>query len=385
MSTMTAYDYRRPRFDPSDELFRRCLTGSGIIGLAFLVAVLLTPIRQRILTHVEQLPPRFARLILEPKKAVNPGPVPTPAQSEIAAPTKPPGGGGGGGGGKEGEAPKQNQPEPAPLAPPSRGSVVAPNAGQAGRARADAEVRRTLATSSRALTGALASLSTSFGATASEVPIAAHGGRARVLRSARGESDLAHVNTSLSSTGGADLGRSVVVGSLIGIGELSNERSSGSGGGSGGGTGGGLGDGSGNGVGSGSGGGTGGGSGGGVGTGTGGGTGPGSGGGGLRGPSAPGVYRSNASLLAVIQRYSAGIQYCYGNELKRDPTLRGKLVVAITVAASGEVLEATVVQNTVGSDRLASCALSQIREWRFPAIPQGVTAFQAPFVFTPPS
>jgi len=105
----------------------------------------------------------------------------------------------------------------------------------------------------------------------------------------------------------------------------------------------------------------------------------------LRGPSAPGVYRSNASLLAVIQRYSAGIQYCYGNELKRDPTLRGKLVVAITVAASGEVLEATVVQNTVGSDRLASCALSQIREWRFPAIPQGVTAFQAPFVFTPPS
>ena len=36
----------------------------------------------------------------------------------------------------------------------------------------------------------------------------------------------------------------------------------------------------------------------------------------------PGVYRSNASLLAVIQRYAAGIQYCYGNELKRDPALQ---------------------------------------------------------------
>ena len=87
----------------------------------------------------------------------------------------------------------------------------------------------------------------------------------------------------------------------------------------------------------------------------------------------------------MIQRYSAGIQYCYGNELKRDPTLRGKLVVAITVAASGEVTEATVVQNTTGSSRLASCALSQVRDWRFPAITGGATTFQAPFVFTPPS
>ena len=99
----------------------------------------------------------------------------------------------------------------------------------------------------------------------------------------------------------------------------------------------------------------------------------------------PGVYRSNASLLAVIQRYAAGIQYCYGNELKRTPTMRGKLVVAITVAASGEVTDAAVVQNTTGSQALSQCALSQIRDWRFPAIATGATTFQAPFVFTPPN
>ena len=128
----------------------------------------------------------------------------------------------------------------------------------------------------------------------------------------------------------------------------------------------------GSGSGPGSGGGSGGGAGGGYGTGTGAGAGP-------------GVYRSNASLLAVIQRYAAGIQYCYGNELKRDPSLRGKLVMAITVAASGEVTEASVVQNTTGSQRLASCALSQVRDWRFPSVPVGSTTFQAPFVFTPPN
>jgi TonB family protein len=101
---------------------------------------------------------------------------------------------------------------------------------------------------------------------------------------------------------------------------------------------------------------------------------------------APGAaaHRSNASLLAVIQRYAPGIQYCYGNELKREPTLRGKLVLALTVAASGEVSDARVVQNTTGSQALASCALAQVRDWRFPAVTGGATTFQAPFVFTPP-
>jgi TonB family protein len=101
--------------------------------------------------------------------------------------------------------------------------------------------------------------------------------------------------------------------------------------------------------------------------------------------TAPGVHRTNASLLAVIRRYAAGIQYCYDSELKHDPALRGKLVVALTVAASGAVTDVRVVQNTTGSASLAACAVGQIRDWRFPAIPAGVTTFQTPFVFTPPN
>jgi TonB family protein len=101
--------------------------------------------------------------------------------------------------------------------------------------------------------------------------------------------------------------------------------------------------------------------------------------------SPPGIYRSNASLLATIQRYAAGIQYCYENELRRDPRLAGKLVVMLSIAASGEVLDVRVVQDGVGSSRLTSCALSQIHEWRFPPVPKGVTTFQTPFVFTPPN
>lgn len=94
--------------------------------------------------------------------------------------------------------------------------------------------------------------------------------------------------------------------------------------------------------------------------------------------------RSNASLLAVVRRYAPGIQFCYDNELKKTPGLGGKLVATLTVAAAGDVTDAVIIQDSVGSPNLAVCALAQIRAWRFPQIPDGVVTFKTPFVFTPP-
>jgi TonB family protein len=103
-----------------------------------------------------------------------------------------------------------------------------------------------------------------------------------------------------------------------------------------------------------------------------------------RGSGPCGEYRSSASLLAVVRRYAAGIQFCYDNQLKKQPGLRGKLVVSLTVLANGSVSEAIVVQDDLGSTAVTQCVLSQIRAWRFPEIPQGVVSFKTPFVFTPP-
>ncbi|HMB67679.1 MAG TPA: AgmX/PglI C-terminal domain-containing protein, partial [bacterium] len=94
--------------------------------------------------------------------------------------------------------------------------------------------------------------------------------------------------------------------------------------------------------------------------------------------------RPDASLLAVVRKYAPGIQFCYDNELEKRGGLGGKFVVSITVAAAGNVTDASVVKDTVGSAELARCALAQIETWRFPTIPEGVVTFQAPFVFTPP-
>src|SRR5258705_9325960 len=101
MSISTATLYRQPLMDPGDALFRRCLTMASALGALFLLAVLITPIRQRVIERVEQLPPRFARLVLEKPKVAVPARGGPQAPPHPPAPFPPPrrGGGGGGGGG----------------------------------------------------------------------------------------------------------------------------------------------------------------------------------------------------------------------------------------------------------------------------------------------
>ncbi|MBZ0269810.1 TonB family protein, partial [bacterium] len=99
---------------------------------------------------------------------------------------------------------------------------------------------------------------------------------------------------------------------------------------------------------------------------------------------AAGEVRSDAELMAVVRKYAPGLQFCYDNELRSSPGLGGKLVVSLTVAASGRVSDAVIVGDTVGSAAMAECALTQIRAWKFPEIPEGSVTFQVPFVYTPP-
>jgi len=380
-----------PDYRVGADLFPRCLTGSFASGVVVLIAILLTPRAQVIVHSLESQPVRLARLVVAGEQpVVAPIPEAPPGRPGTVGPGDDPNaavgprGGSGGIGGSSG--PKVADPRPA-----GGGPGDAPGGGSAGRARA-AQVAASLAGSTSALSNALSGLSSSLGsASAGSAPSSASRAT-RVVTGGRSDAQLGSVQgTYAGHAGSTDAGGSAVQGTLVSIGSLT---SYGNGRGGGGGAGGGWGNGNGTGAGGGDGGsgnGWGGGSGDGTGSGggTGGGTGSGGGGGGGSGGNgrgaAPGVYRSNASLMAIVQKYAAGIQFCYGNELKRHEGLKGKLVVALTVAASGEVTEAVVVQNTLGVPSLTACALSQIRDWKFPAIPTGVTTFQVPFVFTPPN
>jgi outer membrane biosynthesis protein TonB len=322
--------WRRSRFGTNAERVARALLIAGPIYLfILLIGVLLSPLRPPVEETVVELPDREVVLIEEPKlEALPPAdivaemPLEQVAVRQVADPPQPEG--------------IVNEPLPTPLR--EREPAPDPDKGREGRRRAEAATAQ-LAGATAALDGALGNLSSALRDAKSGTPSPSNRRRARRVGGGRDESALAGYDAGAPATGSADLAGSGVAGSVVAIGTLapapsdggdalqSNESRSG---------------------------------------------------------MAPGVYRSNASLMSVIQRYAAGIQFCYENELNRQPGLRGKLVVALSVAASGEVVEATVVQNTLGSSRIASCALSQIRQWKFPAISGGVTNFQTPFVFTPP-
>ena len=326
--------YRQPLMGRMDSLFKKCLTGSGILGAAVLLVVFLTPLREQAITEIDDMPERFAKLILEePKK---PDPPAAIKKAQIEAPPQP-----------EPEpapapTPKVEPPKPPKRRRPDAAPKVQPDAGKVGRERAQ-KVTETLTKTTTELKSALNDLSASLATSTTTSDKPKKKRRRRNVRGGRSSSEMSTVSTGEVATGdgSALAGSAIGDGDLIAVESLSLVESGG------GGTPGGKGE-----------------------------DGSVSGGG--------SALRSNASLLAVVRRYAAGIQYCYENELKRESSLAGKVVVAITIAAAGNVLNATVVDDSIGSEAMLGCAMAQIREWKFPKIDEGVVTFRAPFVFTPP-
>lgn len=322
-------EYRGALFGGLDARSRRCLSGAAALGVTVLLIVHLTPLRPRVLPTVQQLPPRVARLILAPP------PAPAPATSRTQVPRA-----------VERAAPPQAPvaPEPKPVGARRRASAesIGGVQGQAGRARAERELSSMLG--GAGLEQTLAGLSSSLGrkraptASPTSIPTSA-------VRAAR----AAPRTSSRSSTGGSLAGSLLAVSSLE---VLSSERPGRSSAGS---------------------------------------TTPSAAPGGRRArtagesSAAPSPGRSDASLLAVVRRYAPGIEFCYDEQLKGAPALRGKLAIEVKVAPSGEVLTARIVEDTLRSDALRECVLAQVREWRFPAADAGDVTFRAPFVFTPPA
>jgi hypothetical protein len=415
MASGVLQQYQQPLWGRLEPALRNCFAGAGILGFLILIVVLVVPIPVLKPVTVTEVPERLARLILEkPDTRIAKGK---------------PGGGGGGGGSTESSRPGSKTPQPeappqvvtqprAPAAPRTPGGAparraevpkVAADRGVEGRQRATREVTANIANVTGSLDKVLDNIATQIPASrqsgartradgrgiagasapASESGVPARGRRG--VRAGRSTSQLGTVG-GVSGLSSADMAGSAISGEGVSIGMITDlaggdsgaglgGTGNGTGGGAGGGAGGGYGTGLGNGVGTGSGGGVGNGSGGGIGDGVG----SGRGGAGREADARGNAYRSNESLLAVVRRYAPGIQFCYDNELRKKPGLRGKLVVSMVVLANGAVSEAVVVEDTLNSPAVRDCALAQIRGWQFPAVPSGTTSFKTPFVFTPPS
>jgi outer membrane biosynthesis protein TonB len=102
--------------------------------------------------------------------------------------------------------------------------------------------------------------------------------------------------------------------------------------------------------------------------------------------AAPEVESSDVDRDALARYVKArikAIQNCYEKELKRNPNLKGKVLVRFNILSSGRTGEIEIEENTLGNDAVASCIRTVIRGWMFPFKPDGEVPVAYPFVFSP--
>ena len=88
-------------------------------------------------------------------------------------------------------------------------------------------------------------------------------------------------------------------------------------------------------------------------------------------------------VKAAMKKYISGVRDCYERALKRNPKLRGKIVIGFEILESGKVAEFDFPTDNVGSGEVRKCIKKRSRTWRFPKPDGGAVYVEFPLVFEP--
>ncbi|BDG03314.1 AgmX/PglI C-terminal domain-containing protein [Anaeromyxobacter oryzae] len=102
----------------------------------------------------------------------------------------------------------------------------------------------------------------------------------------------------------------------------------------------------------------------------------------LCGDPGTGPEPDGALLRAFVAGRTKGIRECYDRALKRDASLRGRVVVRFTIGRCGEVSELELTGKRRGPSDLADCVTRAVKAWRLPFRPSEPVAVEYPFNFT---
>jgi len=94
--------------------------------------------------------------------------------------------------------------------------------------------------------------------------------------------------------------------------------------------------------------------------------------------------RNPDEISEVVTQHNGAIQSCYQRELRRNPELKGKVVVRFTISPAGLVKNVQLISSTLNNARVERCIISRVRRWDdFGAIDptQGDTSFRQVYTF----
>jgi TonB family protein len=96
-----------------------------------------------------------------------------------------------------------------------------------------------------------------------------------------------------------------------------------------------------------------------------------------------GQFDSNLVVQTIKARLRA-IQMCYEQQLRRNPTLSGKVTVEFTIQPRGNVTDVKVKDNSTGDAAVGTCVANTVSTFRFNPGPEGGSVtYSYPFVFAP--
>jgi TonB family protein len=93
--------------------------------------------------------------------------------------------------------------------------------------------------------------------------------------------------------------------------------------------------------------------------------------------------RSYEDLLLVLDRYKGALEILYSRELRKNPSLAGKVLFEFKIAPSGEVLSVKILESELRHPQLERKFLVKLRSVNFGAANVGVTTVSYPIEFSP--
>ena len=93
--------------------------------------------------------------------------------------------------------------------------------------------------------------------------------------------------------------------------------------------------------------------------------------------------RGEEEIERVFQQNKGAIFSIYNRELRRDPTLQGKVVIELTIAPDGKVVKCRIVSSELNNPGLESKLISRIKLFRFSAKDVAQVTVSYPIDFLP--
>lgn len=97
-----------------------------------------------------------------------------------------------------------------------------------------------------------------------------------------------------------------------------------------------------------------------------------------------GECKGNATpaLQSALASRGAMARSCYNTALRNNPNLKGRMTMSVRISPNGSVCSASVADNSLGDQAVASCAAAKFRAGTFPPPTGGCVNVNVPLNFT---